>query len=398
MDMIRRIKKEEKVFADRMRSIAFNFILDESKKDQVMDSPTWPEDWTWGYFEDSRMVSCMTAIPYAMRFDGHTVAMTGIGGVASLPETRHGGKIRKIFEVLFKEEYEKGTEFTGLTPFSHSYYRKFGYELCNDRKEIVIEGRTFKKLKPIGKFVQHFPGDPTDILQMIHEKYIRDINQTIVRNHWADDLAWRLFTNSNPYKDSVYTYIWYDDHKTPRGYVSFRREMNGMQASLIMREIIYMDGEALYNLLAFFSQLSFAEFRWDAPVFTPIADIFTENWDFKQNLIPRDMLRVIHVQRVLEKMRQPKGSGSYVVEIEDSMIQENCGRFLVEYSPERKQVSKTDRTADMNCDIPALSQLVSGYRTLDDLLLCKEGIQIYKNKELLSDVFTSRRSHLSENF
>ena len=406
MDEVRRIRKDEKNLASQISSIAFNFHYEEPDEKKLPELFAWPAEWTWGYFSGGKMVSCITDIPYAMRFDGHNTGMTGIGGVASLPETRHGGKIRKIFESLLREEYENGTEFSSLNPFSHSFYRMFGYELCNDRNEVTIQSSVFKKLKPSGRFEQHFPGDPTDILQKIHEQYIADINQTILRNHWDDDLAWKMFTHSSPYKDDIFTYIWHDEKDNPRSYISFRREMQDGGAVLFIREIVFTDGEALQNALAFFSLLSFREFRWEAPTFIPIADLFPENWDFTQKLIPRDMLRVIHVQRALEKMRTPKNlgapgslsEGEYILEINDPMLPENCGKFRVEFDSKGSRVSKTDKAPDLSCDIPSLSQLVIGYRTLDNMLLCRKGIELHKNKELLSDVFTYRPSHLSENF
>lgn len=396
MEMIRRLQEDEKYLADKIASMSFNFHYEEQKKEP--QSPAWPAEWIWGYFTAGKLTSCLTDIPYTIQFDGKTANMAGIGGVCSLPEDRRKGQIRKLMEAVLREEYEKRTEFSGLTPFSHSFYRKFGYEVCNDRKEIVLPAVAFKNRKTTGSFAQHFPGDPTCDLQSIHKKYIQNLNQAIARDSWKNNLAWRIFTNQSPYKDDVFTYIWYNTTGEPCSYLSFYREMQEFNAILRIREIIYTDKESLQNAIAFFSLLNFHEFRWQAPIFTPVADLFPENWVFTQTISPRDMIRVVHVEHALKKMRIPDGECEYILEIQDPLLPENCGNFVVSYGPEGSQVKKTKRPADLACDIPSLSQLITGYRTLDDILVCKEGIILYKNKELLRRVFTHRPSHLSENF
>jgi len=76
---------------------------------------------------DGRVIGGMCALPYEVEFDGNTARMCGIGGVCTLPSYRRMGSIRAISLQMLRDEYEKGTEFSFLYPFSQAYYDKFGY-------------------------------------------------------------------------------------------------------------------------------------------------------------------------------------------------------------------------------------------------------------------------------
>jgi predicted acetyltransferase len=74
--------------------------------------------------------------------------MSGIGDVASYPETRGSGGIRNIFSAIFNDLHENGTELSYLAPFSQPFYRKFGYETVFDSEEIRIPKAVITQIKP----------------------------------------------------------------------------------------------------------------------------------------------------------------------------------------------------------------------------------------------------------
>ena len=90
--------------------------------------------------------------PYRMIFDGSEAKM---GGSAVSPHFRKKGKkyIRNIFEYAMNEMYEDGYIFSYLYPFSHVYYRKFGYEL--NMTTIKIQHRSHRSGSPPRPPQQH---------------------------------------------------------------------------------------------------------------------------------------------------------------------------------------------------------------------------------------------------
>ena len=398
---IRRIKAEEVVDSEKICVIAFHGRHDYTKED-TPDPFQDPFDWTWGAFENGKLVSRITEIPYVVRFDGHDVKMSGIGGVATLPESRKGGKIRQIFEALLVGAYEDGVVFSCLAPFSHQFYRRYGYELCCTRKEMHIPVKELEKHKTGGSHEQIFPGGDTEGLRAIHEAYISDINHAIRRGAPPGNNDWEYFIKQDPYNTGTFIYLWRNGGGEPRSYIKYQHRRNAEGSSEIeVRELMFIDSEALYAQLAFVGGLSaeVKELIWVAPDFLDPSDFVDVAWVIKQRLIPQDMTRVVNVKNALELMRSPEGEGSYVIETEDPIIPDNSGRWLVEFGPEGSRVTLTRKDADLSCELPALAQLVTGYRSFDSLMFTSRlRIEAHANIPLLRKIFTQRPQHQTENF
>ncbi|MDR0784604.1 MAG: GNAT family N-acetyltransferase [Treponema sp.] len=397
---IRRINAEELEQCRKIWTVVYNERRDfSSQKDE---SPLEdPVEWRWAAFEDGKMQSCMNEIPYLMRFDYHDVKMSGVGGVGTLPEARRGGYIRLIFEKLLPEAYENGVVFSNLTPFSHAFYRKFGYELACARNEVTIPTREFAELKLRGEFTQIFPGDDTSALALVHNAYIEPLNHGIRRDYWADDRAWRVFTNDDPYSTGTFLYLWRNDEGKPKSYLKYQHEKAGQENIMRVKELAFVDREGLYGALSMVSGLSsqYETFKWAAPTFLDPADFVANMWTVDQRVIPRDMTRIVNVKTALSLMRRPDGEGCYTLEVIDKQISANNGRFLVEYCADGARVSETTKEPNMRCTVAALSQLVMGYRTLENALLTKQdGVEVVDARATLDKAWTLRPQHITEYF
>ncbi|MDR1598480.1 MAG: GNAT family N-acetyltransferase [Oscillospiraceae bacterium] len=398
MREIRRLRGDERVGLDKIGTIAYNGRHDYSKETPD-DEPRWPIEWHWGAFDDKgRIESGMAAIPYRMRYDGHTVGMLGVGGVCTLPERRRGGNVYAMIQRVLEIEYDNGTEFSNLTPFSHAFYRRMGYELCNCRNELTAPLESFRRYKEAGSLTQHFPGDPVDALEQIQSAYIADLNHATPRGQVHPALGWQRFTNSDPYKTGISLYVWRDHTGAPRSYIKIDRETQPPYAWII-KELAFADTDALYGSLSLLSSLTGKTVRWQAPTFIPFTDIIPDNWEIELKLIPRDMTRVVNVQRVLELTRRPEGGGSYSVEVIDQQLPGNNGVFRVEYDDGGVSVKRAAVAPDLTASIQAFSQLATGFRSLDDALLTRRGdLRLHGNHGILGKVFTPRRSHVTEEF
>ena len=404
---IRRLTAGEIPKLEKILTMVFNQRRDFSKEQESEGREGDPKDqrpphWAWGAFEGGRLLSGMWEIEFLMLFDGNNVKMSGIGGVGTLPEARKGGLVRQIFEKLLPEAYENGVVFYCLYPFSHDYYRRFGYEIACARNNVSIPAKSFFGLKPGGEFVQIFPGDDTCALQEVHSSYIDGLNHGICRDYWPDDRGWKRFTENDPYNTGIFLYLWKDDEGRPRGYIKYKAEGDDDGGhAMSVQELAFTDREGLYGILGIVGGLSaqFKNFRWEMPMFIDPFDFVGGAWEVSQYISPRDMTRVVNVKAALEMMRRPSGEGSYVIEVEDANIAANNGRYLVEFAQGETRVSLTKKEAHLRCDIPVLSQLVTGYRTLENTLLSRRsGLELYGNFETLTRVFTLRPQHITERF
>jgi len=404
---IRRLIKEDMPQLHRMHTVVYNqrkdYSEDEEKEKEAEgdeESTENPPHWAWGAFEKGKLLAGMIETDFLMRFDGNSVKMSGVGGVGTLPEARKGGLIRRIFEQLLPEAYETGAIFSNLSPFSHDFYRMFGYEIACTRYELTIPAKYFLKLKPTGEFVQIFPGDDTAALQEVHSAYISGINHGICRDYWPNNRAWKGFTENDPYSTGIFLYLWKDDAGKPQGYIKYA-DIEDEEHAMSVKELAFASQAGLYGALGLVGGLSaqFGEFRWLMPSFIDPFDFLGEAWDIEPLIKPREMSRVINVKAALEKMRRPLGTGEYIVEVADDNLPVNAGKYLVEFGPEGTRVSPTSKEPHLSCDIRVLSQLVTGYRTLENALYSRRtGLEVHANRQTLDRVFTQRPQHVTEYF
>jgi len=408
MPDIRRLESDDLIQFYRMHTIVYNMRKDYSKEEnQKIDPLDHPADWAWGVFEGKKLLAGMYEIDYLMRFDGHDVKMSGIGGVGTLPEARKGGLVRRIFEQLLPQAYEKGVVFSNLTPFDHEFYRKFGYEVCCARNKITIDAGDLSDIKMKGEFVHILPGDDTSQLAEVHSAYIKNINHGIHRDYWPDNRAWKRFTREDPFSTGTYLYLWKDEKGKACSYIKYQDITEDGDHHMSVSEIAFTGRKGLYGALSIAGSLcaQFENFKWLAPSFIDPYDFISDAWSVESEIKPRDMTRIVNVKTALELMRSPccdgksLFEGEYVVEVEDENIKANNGCFLVQFGKEGSRVSSTSRDADLSCDIQTLSQLVTGYRTLENAMYSRqEGLDVHSNKETLKRVFTQRPQHVTEYF
>jgi len=405
MPEIRKSEPDELIQLYRLHTIAYNLRNDYSKEENQKPDPLGhPADWAWGAFEGKKLLAGMFEIDFLMRFDGHSVKMSGVSGVATLLEARNRGLVRQIFERFLPSAYEKGVIFSNLTPFDHDFYRKFGYEVACARNYITINTGDLSDLSLSdanlkGEFVHILPGDDTSLLEEVHSAYIDGINHGIHRNYWPDNRAWNRFTREDPYTTGTYLYLWKDETGKARSYIKYQDVFEDGDHNMSVTDLAFTDRKGLYGALGITGKLSaqFENFKWLAPTFIEPFDFFGDAWSVETEIRPRDMTRIVNVKAALEMMRRPYGEGEYIIEVQDENIKANDGKYLVQFGKEGTKVSVTKKDEDICCDIQTLSQLVTGYRSLESAMYTRqEGLEVYDNEETLKRVFTQRPQHITE--
>ncbi|MGI6707269.1 MAG: GNAT family N-acetyltransferase [Clostridia bacterium] len=394
---IRKITPEERLTASKIQTIAFFSSRDFS---QASENPQeFQKNYETGravFNEAGKMCACLELIPYEIRFLGHTVKMGGIGGVATLPEERQRGYIRKLFTYCFDEMQENGQVFSYLYPFSHAYYRQFGYETCLNLIQYTIPFSSFSHFPKRGEFRFYLPDMERKDLVEVYNKFIEDKNLAIVRN----DRMWQDRLGQDPYKTVQYTYIWYNEKNEARGYVQFqlkRKENAG--PDMDVKELIWLDRDTLVgilgNLKVFAAQ--FQNFLWRAPEFLNLPLLFPEVYHLKQELVTSGMNRIVDLKKALSLVRYPEKAGSIVLEVRDNFLPWNNGTFSVAWDKGEVEVKESSKSPDLICDIQGLTQLLTGYVSLDDLLL-REATVVHKAYSLLSSLFPKKPLYLADYF
>jgi predicted acetyltransferase len=251
------------------------------------------------------------------------------------------------------------------------------------------------------------PGDDTSELAKIHNAYIANINQGIYRDYWPDNRGWKRFIQQDPYSTGIFLYLWKDETGIARSYIKYKHSTQDGMSYMTILELAYIDKKGLYGAFGIISNLSsqYNFVKWSMPSFMDPYDFIGDAWAIEQTLRPRDMTRIINVKAALEMMRHPKYDGEFVIEVlEDNNLPVNNGKYLVEFSPSGLTCQTTSKDADIRCNILVFSQLVTGYRTLENAMYTlRAGLEVNCNKvtsniETLKQVFTLRPQHVTENF
>ncbi len=407
--IIRKIKPEELKRTNELFSIAFEFADDNSKnarevyEETIADSSSrdnryWMERYAAFEDDDHTMMSFFVAKPYPVHFDGNHCQMTGIGGVATLPQYRRRGGIRGCFEKALTDMYEAGFEFSYLYPFSTAYYRKFGYELCCEKKQYTLKLSFLPEYRINGycELVESSNLHLEDI-KAVHDRWQEKYNMMIEN----EDCDYLWLTKSNPVKEQIFTYI-YKNHKgIPKGYLCFTNQDTNEGRIINCSRFVYTDLEGLKGLLNLARSFSsdHIAITFALPTDQYITALLPE-WSMgagRCQVLLSGMARAIHVEKVLKKARY-RGTGAVSIAINDSYIKENNHTFHVSFeNGTANNVFSDDAPADIVMDIADFSRLIIGCLETEQIPYL-ENVVVNTDTETLSKVFYKKPIMLTEYF
>ena len=397
---VRPILPEEYPQANDISTLAFAFARPEGQPRE----PQKPDAHlpVRGCFDETgRMTAGLEIHPFRVRYEGHVVEMGGIGNVTSLPETRRQGNIRALFCYSLREMYDRGMPFSALYPFSHRYYRQFGYELACAYRSIEVNMAVFDDCRATGTVRQWKPGDDTADIRAVYDAWTAQANLAFVR----DDARWDKWLNHDPYSKRQLTYVWYDEAGCPGAYVILHTADKPEGRQLHVEELACRDRAGLvglFGLLRTMIGMIYKTFAWRVPTWIDPFTLFPEPYDIQQTVVAGGMVRVVRVQDMLALMRYPAQAGAFSLWVEDAYLPENTGLWRVAYGAGQAQVTRdaqgTADAADLVADIPSLTQLLMGYVGLDELLWGRAQARVQANADTLRAVFTKRAAYMTDHF
>ena len=393
---VRKIKQEEMMEFNKIGTVAFASSRDfsEELKNPLAFSAGFEH--TWGAFQDGIMTAGLWTLPYEVSFDGKIVPMAGIGTVASLPQYRGKGAIGQILYEAMKEMKDKGQMFSYLYPFSHEFYRKFGYEMGFQRRVAHFPLSGLKDRKPVGQLSFFQKGDALLPYQQIHDIFISHYNLAIKRS----EAALKDFLDQDSYSSKQYTYLWHSPTGTAKSYVTFKPEQgneNGFQMKIC--DFAWMDSEGLQGMLSWLGRFEaqYKEVCWEVPDGVDIFALLSEPFDTQVRLECGGMNRIIDAQKVLEGLKVPEGEGQAVIQVMDGFLPWNNGIYYISWSGGKLVVINTEQVPDTAVSIQVLTRLATGYYTPATAELSGH-LKIAKNSRGLNKLFIKKNAYLNDRF
>lgn len=389
---VRKLTAEERFEANLISTVAFHMRMEDPEKSRAESLKETKED--WGTFsDDGKMMARIINNRYDTWLDGQLIPNGGIGAVSTLPEYRNTGAVREIFNKLLPEAYRNGEIISTLYPFSHAFYRKFGYETVCWRNDYefapaVLNGYRFSGTAELWK-----SGDPVSEYTELYNQFASGFNLAMRRD---DRMMLRDHLKGEYYKDRKFGYLLREGGK-PKAYLIFQDIRNDPAAILSVLDLAWEGREGLYAILGFLSRFTadYGTIRIFLPRSIELLSVVQSPrvYDIRQTARQDYMIRAINVRQLLEMIQKPDES-RFVIRVEgDMQIPENNG--IWEVSGDGAAASETE--PDLSVSIQAFGQLVAGSVSLDEAMY-RPDVEVKSNQDLLRRVFFRRPIMVQEHF
>jgi predicted acetyltransferase len=363
--VIRQLEKDELFDSFTLSEFAFQYELSPADKEERVSRQD-PRQ-VWGAWVDGKLASKLTILDYATWVHGKPFAMGGIAGVATWPEYRRQGLVKKLLLQALETMRKNGQTISFLHPFSFAFYRRFGWETYIEYRKYTLETRLLTGVFEAGSgSVERVPLEPS-VLGPVYEAFAVRYNGMLKR----DDAYWR----DRIFKFKKGTAALYRNRDgEPRGYVFYQvRE----KVSTI-HELIWLDEEARGALWKFIAD---HDSMMDKVVVQAPADdrlpFLLPNPRFAQETVPYFMARIVDAEAFLALYPfVPAASGgtdSFALRLTDEHAAWNDGTFTLAIDPfGRAALRKSEDGAEpsapgLACSIQTLAALLLGYQSAEFL-------------------------------
>ena len=387
---IRLLKDKERFEARMIATVAFHGRMEDPEKaKQESEQET---DQHWGAFhDDGTLMAHIINNQFVSNLDGTPVRNGGIGAVSTLPEYRMEGGVKEIFRALLPYAYQDGEVISTLYPFSHAFYRKFGYETVCWRNQYEFAPGVLKGYAFTGKSRLWKTGDPVREWTELYSRFAADYNLVIAR----DDKRMEEHLKGEYYKDRKFCYMLYEGDR-PLAYLIFQDIRHDPAAILDVLDLAWDGPSGFRAILGFLARFSadYGTIRLFLPRDIELLNLIRspQAYDIQKTSHQNYMIRVVNAAKALEAMRKPAGC-SFVIRVSDDLIAENNGAWKVTGDG----VVPTEEEPDLSVSERALGQLVAGAVSLPEAL-CREDTVVYRNREMLERVFIRKPILVEDHF
>lgn len=384
---------------------AFRSVLDYAFRASAGPTPDRDEDDPpslgdrRGLYEDDRLVT--TAVHHtftvAVRDRWHEVA--GLGAVATRPEDRRRGLVRRLLAESLAEYRERGQPFALLWPFKHPFYGRFGWGRVADlgRYEVAPGSLSTLAEHPLaaGRF-DRLSVDDIPALSALDDRFADRYDLTTRRSD-----AWYRHRFFEGWQDDPFVYGWFRDDELG-GYLRYGVEEVGDDERLDVWEFGAPDEAAVVNLLRFLHRHEdqVDRLRVYAPVDDLVFDLVEDPGAVEVAVRPGPMGRLVDVAAGLEALPAPSGAdGSVTLSVTDPLADWNDRPFAVEARAGSLTVEAADGdAADAVVPVQTLSRLAFGSTTVERAAIAGGLEATDEATAWLETAFPPRRTFLREFF
>ena len=389
---VRKLTENEHFESNLISHVAFHMRLEDPEKMREESKKLKTEDWG-ALSGDGKIMARILNHRFECWLDGQPAVNGGIGAVSTLPEYRNSGAIREIFGKLLPDAYRNGEIISTLYPFSHAFYRKFGYETACWKNEYEFEPSVLQEYRFDGTAELWKPGDPVGEYTALYNRFAKNFNLAVIRD---DRRMLEEHLKGDCYRDRKFGYL-LKESGVPAAYVIFQDIRHDPAAILSVTDMAWEGRKGMNAILGFLGRFS-ADYGTIRLFLPSCLELFSfirspRAYDISQSVRQDYMVRAVNVRKMLEMIKKPAGS-RFVIRVEgDEQIPENNGTW----EADGNGAALTDRAPDLTVSIQAFSQMAAGCVSLDEAMY-RPDVTVSGNREILAGVFVRKPILVEEHF
>ena len=356
MDLeIRELKEKDYLESLKLSMYAFQYKIPEDSVAQRLEM--LKRHTIIGAWEDNSLAAKLHIIPYHINMKDKQWKMGGIAGVASYPEFRRNGHVKKLIITALERMLQEEQIVSLLHPFDIGFYRKFGWEVFTENKKLLIEKKDLI-------FLENQPGS---IKRFTKENHHPDI-ETIYAQY-SNNYMGMLVRETSWWKNNIYgegqIAVYYNKNDVAIGYTLFEIKDRKME----VEEFVALNREARHGLWNFICQ-------HDSMVDN--VSILTSNHELlpfilhqpkvKMEVTPYFMSRVVDAEQCLSKYPFNNITNKVFLHLEDEYAPWNNGTYLlgngevIVYKDKQGSNCVQPPKRGVRLDINSLTALLFGYK------------------------------------
>lgn len=338
----------------------------------------WPLPMSWDRTRgieaaDGELVACRSSYPYAgFPVPGARVEAAGLTWVGVHPGHRRRGLLRAMIDDHLARSTARGEVLSALFAAEPAIYGRFGYGLAARDVSVTV---------PRGAALRDVPGaqDLRVRLESVdparHSALVTALHSAVDRPGWParrsteqqaahlnDPEIWR--NGAEPLRIAVV-----ERDGEPAGYALLRRKLDwkpGGPAGVVrVREVVAPDAavaRALWGVLLDLDLMATVE-AGNLAVDDPLLHLLVDPRAAEPRLGDNVWVRLLDVPAAL-RGRRYAAPVDVVLEVTDTLVPANAGRWRVVGGPDGAQVSASDGPADLALDVRELGSAYLGGMSL----------------------------------
>ncbi len=379
---VRFIKPEEA--ADFLKISAASFIWKFDKEiDNKLDMPVL------GAFHNEKLIAGAEIYNHKCNYCGNIINTLVLDGICSQPEHRRTGGVKALFDEVGKTAVENDITVGFLSPFSISYYEKFGFANLNRSFSIKVPFNNLSHFERSND-VELYNGEQFNELCELHNKCAKKENLVTLRNNKNQ------FCDT-PLESADYTYIHRNSSGEADGYVRFTVKR---PHELVAEELFFLTPDALTGIIGFLRNYDgivktlVVKKQYPGSPFACIADrIDNTSYEYTGGIAAR----IYNLKKLLENNLYPEEYGKFSILSLDNLEQNNA-IFDVEYKNGKATVTKRN-SGDYDISLTptaAAKLLLAGEGHTKETAIFIDGVELKNNADDFFKAFPYRPTHFIE--